>query len=60
DTYMKRGHDERFPYLAEEDATTLFNCRAEYMVDSDYSLVIPGYLEKQIKEVLKLLRDIYG
>ena len=58
DVYLNRG-DVRHPYLGEEDTQIRLGCRAEYIVDTYYSILVTSAMEPNIKKIVAQLVDWY-
>ena len=59
DSYMGRSAEDRFPYLAEEDTQNKLGCRAEYIIDTYYAILVTTAMEPNIKKIVKQLEDWY-
>lgn len=59
DPYIGRGNTDRYPYLDEVDSQMHLECRAEYIIDNPYALVITSNMEVQVKQILGILDDLY-
>ncbi len=58
DRYMNRG-ELRHPYISEDDALSKINCRAEYINDTIYAVLVTASMEPHIEELVEALEDMY-
>jgi hypothetical protein len=59
DSYQKRDPDETFPYLDEEDAKNKLKCRAEYIEEVNYAIVVTTAMEVRIQDIYDTLVRLY-
>ena len=60
DAYIKREAGTRYPYIDEDDSQVQIDCRAEYIEDTAYSVVVTATMEPRIKQIVGILTDLYS
>ncbi|MCR5775347.1 MAG: hypothetical protein K6G42_09715, partial [Lachnospiraceae bacterium] len=64
DTLERGGNKEKlkyetvmskYPYISEDDASAIFDCHSEYVVQSDYAVCLTGAMDSKAKELLEKL-----
>ena len=48
------------PYVSEDDASDLFDCHSEYVIDSNYAVCLTGAMDGRAKELLQALTGDSG
>ncbi len=60
DSYIRNDPAVRYAYLDETDAARRLNVRAEYIVGSEYSVLVTASMEPMITKVIEALEAFYG
>ena len=60
DSYIRGSQTERYAYLDETDAQRKLDVRAEYIIQTEYAVMVTGKMEPTVKSVVEALERFFA